>query len=651
MKKLLFFLFLIIFLTNVKILFSQEYIWGGPGDPNSEFNGGLNDWTTKAVSPNDSARWVWEADGKADKGKWWYGREPIASPSVDNGAAVFDSDYYDTGGTNGNSGDGPAPYPQTGELISPAFSCENYNNVYVKFNQYYRTWHGGTKLAVSIDGGETWVYEITLNKDIILNYSTSRYSEKIIDISSVAAKQAEVKIKFIWEGGYYFWIIDDVYVLSNPPADPQILGTWYPPASFNTPQYIISHDSLKFKMRVRNAGEKSMNNIMGIVEIVNRDNLETYYTDSTFFNLNHGDTIDINFNSYSPPVNIDTGLYVAVYSIVTSGSATLENKTYWQNFRIGSNELNNSDLCINWKYRTADDYADYSYSYQGSTDNGPIYDVYYINKFKTGSWVDNPNIRFRATSVSLAMWMSTPNPDDKISFPVNAYLFEVADTIKDDLSNFMAKDGIVVDGNESKQLTYIGYSAENAENVDKYELRNFQLSSADDEYDYIDLKPGKKYFVGVFWPKGTRYYQTVDNHYAGIVRYFYPDQIISLRYADYGDGSRFYNISRDIGAWQIGLNSTFTVVTKDNTLPEKSVIIKQNPVRKNLEVELKFENGIKKATMVLHDLKGNILNIRNIEDVKTQIETFDVSGIPPGTYIFTIFTKNKLLSKKFIVIK
>ena len=58
---------IIIFLLLLgNTIFSQEVIWGGPGDPNGEFDGGLNDWTAISVSPNDQALWYWNDDGDTD---------------------------------------------------------------------------------------------------------------------------------------------------------------------------------------------------------------------------------------------------------------------------------------------------------------------------------------------------------------------------------------------------------------------------------------------------------------------------------------------------------------------------------------------------------------------------------------------------------
>lgn len=651
MKKILLqslFYFAILFGYSLTV-YSQTYIWGGPGDLNSEFNGGLNDWIVNPVAPNDSALWIWEADGKADRGKWWFGRNAIESPSVNNGAAVFDSDYYATGGPNGNDGDGPAPYPQTSELISPTFSCVGYESVWIRFNQYYRTWHGESKIAVSIDNGLNWSDEIIVNDDITLNNSTSKNSIKQVDISKIAANHEEVKIKFIWEGGYYFWIIDDVYIMSNPPADPQIIGTWYPPDRFETPKEIITHDSLKFKMRVANIGGTDMQHIQSTVSVINTDNYIKYYSDTTIFDIPKNDTIDISFDSYILNSEIDTGLYVALYDLNIDSAATNDNKLYGQYFHVGENYLDDVNFYKNWEYSICDDHADYSYSYQGNNSDGPIYNVYHINYYKTGDWTENPNISFVATNADVGVWMNTDNPDDLISYPVNMYVYEVADTIKDDLSNLNPTDGIIVDGNPSDQMNYVGYSAEIIENVAKFEQIFVPLASADDEHDYITLKAAKKYFLAIFWPKGTRYYQTVDNHYSGITRFFYPEQILSFRYGDYGDGPSFYGISRDIGSWAMGFKSKFIIKTKENTLPENTVTILQNPVNNNLNVKIDFENTIKKATMVIHDINGNIIHIKNIYNMKEIEESFDVGNLPSSTYIFTIFTKDKLLSKKFII--
>ena len=84
---------MLIYISLFQTGISQTYIWGGPEDINSEFDGGLNDWTINVISPNENAAWIWEADGTADRGAYFGDRTPIESPSVANGAMTFDSDF------------------------------------------------------------------------------------------------------------------------------------------------------------------------------------------------------------------------------------------------------------------------------------------------------------------------------------------------------------------------------------------------------------------------------------------------------------------------------------------------------------------------------------------------------------------------------
>jgi len=630
---------------------SQTYIWGGPGDANSEFNGGLNDWTVNATP--DSALWVWEADGAADRGAYFGTRGPIQSPSVSNGAAVFDSDFYDNAGTPGNFGNGIAPAPQVGELISPEFSCEGHTSVWIQFNEYYRNFQSTTTYAVSIDGGETWIDGHPINTDVAVNAQIDPATVKLIDISDIAANQANVKIKFIFNANYYFWVIDDVYIIDSPPADPQIAGTWFPPNRFNTPQSQIGNDSMYFIMDVINRGGADVAEMGAKVRVVNLDSDTKYFEDSTTMALGAGDTIQISFNSFMPTSEMDTGLYAAVYDINAQDAATEDGKRYIQYFRInGDTPLGGEDGFWTFSnlFTVSDDHASGGVSFQGSGAAGPVNDVYNINYYKMDDWVENDNVYFRATEANLAISMSG---SDLISYPVNIFMFEVADTVDNQLFNWNFIDGIIVDGNESTQLTYIGYAAENIENVNNYDIVTVPLTSSDDEDDYVELHPNKKYFLAALWPKGTRYYAAYDNSFQGYSRFFY-DQRLSLVYLDDGTSARFYTLGGDYGAWQQGLILKFGKAfntTEEDLLPNNSVTLIQNPVDTELGVRVNFENTVDKATMVIHNINGDIIDMRTVKNIKEGSYKFYTGKIPAGTYIFTMFTKDKLISKKFVVTK
>ena len=645
--KLLFTFLTIVLIGQAGI--SQTYIWGGPGDKNSEFDGGLNDWTVTATP--DSALWVWEADGAADRGAYYGTRGPIQSPSVSNGAAVFDSDFYDNAGIPGNFGNGIAPTPQTGELISPEFSCEGHTSVWIQFNQYFRNYQSTTTYAVSIDGGETWIDGHPFNTDIAVNAATDDSSVKLINISDIAANQPNVKIKFIFNANYYFWIIDDVYIIDSPPADPQIAGTWYPPNRFNTPQSQIANDSMYFIMDVINRGGADVAEMGAKVRILNLSTDVNYFEDSTTVALAAGDTIQISFTSFMPTSEMDTGLYAAVYDIFAADAASQDGKRHIQYFRVnGDTPIGGEDGFWTYSnmYTVSDANATGGVSFQGSGAAGPVNDVYNINYYKMADWVENDNVYFRATEANLAISMSGSGP---ISYPVNVFMFEVADTVDNQLFNWNFIDGIIVDGNESTQLTYVGYAAENIENVNNYDLVTVPLTSSDDEDDYVELHPNKKYFLAALWPKGTRYYAAYDNSFQGYSR-FYFDQRLSLVYLDDGSGARFYTLGGDYGAWQQGLILKFGKAfdaTDDELLPDNTVTIIQNPADTELGVNINFDNTIEKATMVVHNINGDVIDMKTVKNIQKGSYKFYTGKIPAGTYIFTLFTKDKLTSKKFVV--
>ncbi|MEL6924610.1 MAG: hypothetical protein AAFO94_11240, partial [Bacteroidota bacterium] len=170
MKKIctLLFMVLSVFALNAQTV---NYLFGGPGDANSEFAGGLNDWITVGVSSDvpDSAQnavWVWTPDGRLNTGRFWGDAGTIFSPSVTNGAAGFNSDFLDNGGAD--FGTGAAPSPHRGELISPMFDCTGVNDVILKFNHSARNFRS-TFLVEVTNGSDSTIYNI--NDEIPVNKS------------------------------------------------------------------------------------------------------------------------------------------------------------------------------------------------------------------------------------------------------------------------------------------------------------------------------------------------------------------------------------------------------------------------------------------------------------------------------------------------
>ena len=154
------------------------------------------------------------------------GQLPIQSTTAANGFVVFDSDFLDNAGIAGNfCGTGAlACAPHVANLETGVINLLGHPTVDLLFTQYYRRFAGAggvqtvpaTYLDFSTDGGVTWSGNVTLNASIAVNSATTRNSAIAVSIGQYVGNQANVKIRFRFDGDYYFWQMDDIKIISTP---------------------------------------------------------------------------------------------------------------------------------------------------------------------------------------------------------------------------------------------------------------------------------------------------------------------------------------------------------------------------------------------------------------------------------------------------
>ena len=154
------------------------------------------------------------------------GQLPIQSSTAANGFVVFDSDFLDNAGIAGNfCGTGSiACAPHVANLETGVINLLGHPTVDLLFTQYYRRFAGpggvqtvpATYLDFSTDGGVTWSGNVTLNAGIAVNSATARNSAIAVSIGQYVGNQANVKIRFRFDGDYYFWQMDDIKIISTP---------------------------------------------------------------------------------------------------------------------------------------------------------------------------------------------------------------------------------------------------------------------------------------------------------------------------------------------------------------------------------------------------------------------------------------------------
>jgi len=166
------------------------------------------EWTME-YSPDNPNDGPWVIGTEGPTGYFSAGMGPIESTTAENNFAMFDSDAT-----------GVSETTQDSKLIyTGSIDCSAYTNVAIQFESYYRKFHGTPYVEVSVDGGTNWTqYEVHTGMSV--GSATANPTFAVVNISPVAANQAEVKLRFRYIGEWdYAWMVDDLKVFVAPDYD------------------------------------------------------------------------------------------------------------------------------------------------------------------------------------------------------------------------------------------------------------------------------------------------------------------------------------------------------------------------------------------------------------------------------------------------
>jgi len=466
-------LFCLVFMTLGFISNAQVTVFS------EDFNGNLGTFTASAGTPVGA---VWEHSststaatgiGGTVNALFWGTRTAIQSPSTLNGCAMYNSDVYDGGGIG--VGSGLYPGTHSGELTSGSINLTNYSNVVLKFNQYARANANAvsTLLDVSTDNGVTWV-NFPINPLVIANAGTTDDDQQLIDISSVAGGQSNVKVRFTWNGRYYYWLIDDVEIIEKPNNNLAISDYYYPPASYETPVTQASADTFRFSTRVTNTGAATQNNVKVYAEILN-SSLATLWIDSmTISSIPPNIDTVFNLSSFYIPSSLQVGDYGVRYSVASD-----------------SVDFDLSDNSLALPFEISDTVFHMSNGVTSASRPGGGGDYAIANLYKTAS--NFVTGTYRATTVDFTVAKNAVDgPLDGNS--VTVYLLEVSSSVNDSWSNFNTSLGF----SNHPDLTILGVNSYTFP-VGSANYDDFQVEL----YDFLQggygvpLKPNTRYLTAV----------------------------------------------------------------------------------------------------------------------------------------------------------
>ncbi len=277
------------------------------------------------------------------------GSVPLASTSRENGFVIFDSNYWDDdAGPCGNTGSGQAPGPHLAWLTTEALDFTGVDAAVLTFQQQYKHFISTTRVWISIDGGVS--FELAFENPIGQSTQSGPMEWATSDISDWAAGQSDVRLKFEFNGLYYWWLIDDITIFTPHENDLIITNPRFVttndvenPAGFAELEYdvysALSMPEFEFVASAVNVGSETQINAKMHVEILNEAEEVVYDAFTIQTNIASGATHNFNIpGSVIPPQ--EEGNYVVRFEILQyQTDETPENNIAFKDFGISANEF------------------------------------------------------------------------------------------------------------------------------------------------------------------------------------------------------------------------------------------------------------------------------------------------------------------------
>lgn len=575
--------------------FSQEILF------QEEFAGSIPDtWTNNAISPaNPELTWEWTVNGEAPTGAWWLGRPAILSPSIANGAAVFNSDFYQTGGEAANWGAGPIPGPHAVELISPIIDCSNGSDLILKFNQYYRPFIADAYVSVSGDAGATWT-DIFVNDDVDVNIATNYFDVRFADISDVADGSPNVQIKFVFEGTAYVWIIDDVVIAERPAHQIDL------PVTRRPPFYAVPKSQLgSYELGVGACniwGNESQPDVTASMNWLDEAGELVYGAQAFAAGELPVDSCELlEFSDAYDASSLPVGTYTLASNVSSSNVNAFPSDFYLEEFVVSDSTFQKDNTYLT-EGATGATSAPWEIGYDFPIVNGG-YKVYGVDAAFSGN-IDGQQVEVKIYEIT--------NPDFA--------------TLNID------------------ELVQVGYGFHELTADDGYVLKTFEMFNWPDLDPGVPLEAGKQYLVtgGTSSPNSIFLAMGFD-----------------IDYAASGWSSHMAIINGDLFTGGFGENRYAPVLRvhlRDETTGvsarEKEIgelVISPNPANVQASVKFKLFETAKELNIQLMDASGRLVFSQKMEEVKEQSILLETADLSEGTYFLELSSEKGRSTKSFLV--
>jgi hypothetical protein len=618
-------------------------IWGaktGEGD----FKGGLNGWTI--TTPADKG-FKYSVDGDC-VGPFLAAPCLMATGTICNGAVTMHSAKLDV--------DGVCQSPCKSSIISPNIdvSKETLKGLVLQFDQLTYQFRSDYYVTLSYDNGLTWPDTISVNDDVATNTGRSGISRISLCGANLSAKQ--IRLQFVYDSDYYFWGIDDVFLINEDFADPQVnTNFWAVPPMVKTPRNQVSE--MVFLSDIKNNGvSPSPNTILtaSVSRVGTGGALTALYSqDNAYGSVAACEQIEnVNFaKSYVLPEL--PGTYQLDYRIKSDKNKVAGNDLRSSRFIITENTFANA-------LTEAEFGSAYLAPLPGGVNTTAVWGAD-IKNFSVGNSFYFPKgSEVKATEFKFGVG-DNAGTNKTFSAALRLSVYKI--------------DEVSADGSVVTKKTLVGMGLD-PENNEEYFVENTTPNKRLLKFKVVNLTGGSLRLADK-----TEYMFIIH-----VTQFSGAEMLPLLSFNPGGTNATLrwsYTAAQELGLDQAGVKRHYgtvysadgkagddvhkrTIETRlfkklyselvtdlisgaDDLLDEEAMSIAPNPASTEVMFSLNLAETSKKAKITIMDITGRTVLTQSLDNVKKDQITVNTSKLHTGIYVAKIETEQGFLSKKLLI--
>lgn len=631
---------------------------GNPGE--GDFNAGLNGWTTDTELGKG---WEWTANGDCGKGTYMFDECRLVTPTVCNGTMMMDSDYLNEQGICGA--------PCESSLISPTIDVSNVDikGLFIQFNQGIRQLNSDYFLMLSYDNGVTWPDTFTLNANI--NPNTDFFTNQRVKLPLCTSRTDfdKITLRFHISGNYYFWGLDDIFLINESFSDPQTNDNfWATAPNLKVPKGQVTEFPVLSDIK-NNGNSVSPNTVLNCkVNAVNADNTlgeEIYNENYVYGNVGQCEQIENKVFDFLVEPKDEVGTYQVTYQISSDDNSVSTNDTRSSRFFVTENEFSNalseaelgSEYLENWLNGVNPQFA---FGASNDIDNVAMGTHYY---FPNGSKVKATSFTFGVDDADL------PDP---FGASVICRVYKIVGPEDPTTAGLISGSEKVVVGQGYSEVDndYVMFLESTTENLRSLTFQLQDLNGGDlvleDNTGYIFVVhvtniADNNTFIPLLGFNPNTSNQTLRWSYTGATDLAFDELGIDRHY---GTVTSFNaTASSDIDEldqrdFRSNLPYKFytSVIVEEasnteDVLADNALSIYPNPTSDKLFFDMNLEKVSKNVRIEIMGIDGKLAYAEDFTNVRTELLKINTNNFTSGVYLAKVITDEGTLSKKVIVSK